>query len=105
MQNSLSLLIIFMFIIIITLYVGGFLSLATVKTNSNSNNAGSECQFTSDCSCGLKCINSTCMIPFMSSCNDNPSFCMYGSTCFNGVCLPLGDLLENIDTKSLTNSC
>lgn len=60
----------------------------------NSTSAGTSCTRTKDCEYGLTCTSGVCLIPDGASCagSKNESYCVPGSVCVNGVCVPFRPL-------------
>jgi hypothetical protein len=62
--------------------------LLIILAQEDGSGLGKPCTETSGCSSGFICDNGKCKIPVGGSCIDNPTSCVTGTTCVNGVCVP-----------------
>lgn len=60
-------------------------------TPIGKDGCGSKCDFTNDCPDGLVCQNGECVIGYYGNCDGNEDYCLRGSKCVLGVCLPTED--------------
>lgn len=61
--------------------------LLIILAQDEGSGIGKPCTVTNECSSGFICDNGKCKIPIGGACTDNPSSCVTGSSCVNGVCI------------------
>lgn len=87
---EMSFAIVFLIVGVIVIFLGLLLIVLSYRFHrANNLDIGGQCQTTSDCAAGLQCLNSTCLIPRMGSCQSNPQGCGPGLQCINGECVML----------------
>jgi hypothetical protein len=89
-------------IVIIIVIIRAIIDVYWSKNNKERpGKPGETCNMTSDCSIGLTCDQSTCLVPITGSCVNVEDKCSQNGTCFKGMCI-INTQIGNIPTQNIS---